>query len=670
MTNEKLDHVDSETISTDGASNIVDYKSLEMTTKSQPVDFAKLPKAFRVNLDDLATSIFDPRGGRALVVGYAVTGKTFFIEQFIGHIDRYLEKIEQDKLVFVKLNTEDAIQIEAQPGAWRTYMSNLISRTGLREEEICFVTESFDVANSLSVFGGKCKIIFELSIFTFEQIRRMEASGKSKTWFSWQNIDLNFMRCTKDEIATLLYESLSTNLEKSFNVKILKKDILMFINYCLKNIPELLQNAEGDKKKIIVPPGVWAAAITRLAGAMAFASDEDLHNSKTGQKIFGRVVAKIFNEVRNELEEYLNLNDDDDEAMEGFIPEFMEGMGLTFVRGTDPSASPEGAETPANPATTSHLVFGDFETLTERLESEVIGQSGAVESVVEGLLVPAAGLNDSTKPIRSMMFLGPTGVGKTKLALTLAAELMIDPLNVVRLDMSEYSQQNEAVKLFGAPPGYVGHGQGGALTTPVEKNPRSLILLDEVEKAHPLIWDSFLQVFDSGRMTTGAGKVVDFSQTVIVMTSNLGSRELARKSAGFLIGHNSAATKSDTEIQNTILKEVEQFFKPEMINRIDDLIIFKDLSLETTRKIVSKEIDLVRHRANLAGYALEEPSDDIIEAILQKTDVSKYGARQIQRTVLKYISNPIARSMLKKADSSMDLSLVINDNQEISVLEK
>jgi hypothetical protein len=665
MTNENLNHADSETISTDDASNTLDFKSLEMITKSQPVDFAKLPKALRVNLDDLATSIFDPRGGRALVIGYAVSGKTFFIEQFIGHVDRYLEKIEQDKLIFVRLNSEDAINIEKIPGGYRAYVQSLTTVTGLREEEICFVTESFDVANSLSVFGGKCKIIFELSIFTFDQIQRMESSGKSKNWLSWEKIDLNFMHCTKDEIATLIYESLSEKLEKSFSVKILKKDILIFINYCLKNIPELMSS---EDKKIVVPPGVWAIAITRLAGAIAFSSDDDLVN-KTGSKVFGRVVAKIFNEIQGELQEYLSLNDD--EAFEGGFPEFMEGMGLTFVRGGEPQTS-ESSKNSASleDAAPSHLVFGDFDTLTERLESEVIGQSAAVESVVEGLLVPAAGLNDSTKPIRSMMFLGPTGVGKTKLALTLAAELLIDPLNVVRLDMSEYSQPNEAVKLFGAPPGYVGHGQGGALTTPVEANPRSLILLDEVEKAHPLVWDSFLQVFDSGRMTTGAGKVVDFSQTVIVMTSNLGSRELARKSAGFLIGNHSVASKSDSEIQSTILKEVEQFFKPELINRLDDLIIFKDLSTETTRKIVSKEIDLVRHRANLAGYTLEEPGADIIEAILQKTDVSKYGARQIQRTVLKYISNPIARSMLKKADSSMELTLVINDKQEISVLEK
>lgn len=662
MTDERLDYKDPEQTAHNDSGDSLDLKFLEMTTRSQPIDFAKLPKAVRVNLDDLATSIFDPRGGRALVIGYAVTGKTFFIEQFIGHIDRYLAKIEQNKLIFFKLNSDAATQIESLPGGYRSYVENLISLTGLREEEICFVTESFDVASALSVYGGKCKIIFELSIFTFDQIRRMESSGKSKNWLSWEKVDMNFVHCTKDEIATLIYESLSSDLEKSFNVKILKKDILIFVNYCLKNIPELIGE---DGKTIVVPPGIWAMAITRLAGALAFSSDDDLHN-KTGNKIFGRVVAKIYNEMSGEFSEYLSLNDD--EGMEGLTPEMIEGMGLSFIR-HELSAS-GNSENESTPPPVTSLVFGDFDTLTERIEEEVIGQSQAVEAVVEGLLVPAAGLNDETKPIRSMMFLGPTGVGKTKLALTLAAELMIDPLNIVRLDMSEYAQPNEAVKLFGAPPGYVGHGQGGALTTPIEKNPRSLILLDEVEKAHPLIWDTFLQVLDAGTMTTGAGKQIDFSKTVIVMTSNLGSRELARKSAGFLVGNQTIASKSDAEIQSTILKEVEHFFKPELINRIDDLIIFKDLSLDTTRKIVSKEIDLVGHRANLAGYTLEKPSVDIIEAILQKTDVSKYGARQIQRTVLKYISNPIARSMLKKDDSSMELALVINEKNEISVLEK
>lgn len=664
MTDEILNHKDSEQTLNNDSSKSLDLKSLEMTTKSQPIDFAKLPKAVRVNLDDLATSIFDPRGGRALVIGYAITGKTFFIEQFIGHIDRYLEKIPQDKLIFVKLNADRAAQIENNPGGYRAYVENLVSTTGLREEEICFVTESFDIASALSVYGGNCKIIFELSIFTFDQIRRMESSGKSKNWLSWGKIDTNFIHCTKDEIATLIYESLSSDLEKSFNVKILKKDILIFINYCLKNIPELI--LDPADKLIVVPPGVWAMAITRLAGALAFSSDADLSN-KNGNKVFARVVAKVYNESCDEFTEYLSLNDEDEFA--GLSPEMLEGMGMHIIQTGGLAASGNSENDKIAPAPASP-VFSDFDSLTERLEEEVIGQPEAVEAVVEGLLVPAAGLNDTAKPIRSMMFLGPTGVGKTKLALTLAAELMIDPLNVVRLDMSEYSQPNEAVKLFGAPPGYVGHGQGGALTTPVEKNPRSLILLDEVEKAHPLIWDTFLQVLDAGVMTTGAGKQIDFSKTVIVMTSNLGSRELARKSAGFFVGNQTISSKSDAEISSTILKEVEQFFKPELINRIDDLIIFKDLSLDTTRKIVAKEIDLIAHRANLAGYTLQKPGADIIEAILQKTDVSKYGARQIQRTVLKYISNPIARSMLKKIGSSMELAFIINDKNEISVLEK
>jgi hypothetical protein len=665
MTDEMLDHKDPEQASNGSSSKEFDSANLEMPRKSQPIDFEKLPKAFRVGLDDLATTIFDPRGGRAFVIGYALSGKTFFIEQFIGHIDRYLEKIEQDKLAFIRLNSEDAVKIEQFPGGYSGWLEHLIATSGYREEEICFVTESFDAANALSVYGGKCKIIFELSIFTFDQIRRMETSGKSKNWLSWEKIDLNFIHCTKAEIATLIYESLSEKLEKSYNIKLLKKDILIFLNFCIRNMPEILD----EDKKLVVPPGIWAVAISRLAGAMAFSSDSDLH-AKNGSKVFGKVVTKIFNEINGEFSEYVGLNGG--EEFGGLTPEMMEGMGIRFLTPQQFAAAseedPEGNSESSN--SSSPIIFGDFDTLTERLENEVIGQETAVESVVEGLLVPAAGLNDGKKPIRSMMFLGPTGVGKTKLALTLAEELMIDPLNVVRLDMSEYSQPNEAVKLFGAPPGYIGHGQGGALTNPIEKNPRSLILLDEVEKAHPLIWDSFLQVLDAGTMTTGSGKMVDFTQTVIVMTSNLGSRELAKKSVGFLSGNHLASTKSDHEIQSTILKEVEQFFKPELINRIDDLIIFRDLTIDSTRKIVSKEIELVCHRANMAGYTLDKPSDDIIEAILQKTDVSKYGARQIQRTILKYISNPIARSMLKKGDSSMELFLALNDKNEISVLEK
>lgn len=644
-----------------------DLKTLDMVAKSQPIIFESLPKAVRADLDSMASSIFDPHGGRTLVIGFPMAGKSFFIEQFANNIDRYLEKTNQDELLFIVLSAQDISVIESLPGRYSTYIESILHATKLKPEEICFVTESFEIATALSIYADKCKIIFELSVFTYNQLIQLELNGQSKTWMSWPAVDVNFTHCSKSELTNLLYDSLSEQLLKAFKVEIKKKDILVFINYALKTIPALMSS--NDKDKIVVPPGVWANAIRRLAGALAFTSELSMQDKK-GKTVFAKVVIKTFEEIRDNFDEYLSLdNDDDSGTLDGLPTELLDAMGIKLVKA--PRAAGQDIEKKENPKSTlGPLLFSDFDTLSERLMKEVIGQDAAVETAVEGLIVPAAGLNDTTKPIRSMLFLGPTGVGKTKLALTLAEKLMKEPLHVVRLDMSEYSQANEAVKLFGAPPGYVGHGQGGALTSAVQAHPHSLILLDEVEKAHPLIWDSFLQVLDAGRMTTGTGVEVDFTKTVIVMTSNLGSKELAKKSSGFSIASSSIQVDNTEKNKKVILEKVEEFFKPELINRIDELVIFQELSEDTTRKILVKEIETVFHRAALAGFTLKSPSADIIEVLLNKSNVSKYGAREIQRVVLKNVSGPIARSMLKKELGSMNLSLTINDKNEISVLEK
>lgn len=668
MTNDRLKETipASDSDSTDFPAHF-EIRTIDTEANSQPINFEDLPKAVRADLDDLASNIFDPHGGRSFVLGFPMTGKSFFIEQFAGNIDRYLERTDQNELLFIQLNSSDIPLIESLPGKYDTYIASILDQTGLKEEELCFVTESFEVANQLSVNARKSKIVFELSVYTYNQLLHLEMNGQSKTWMSWPTIDMNFIHCTKTEIANLLHASLAEQLEQAYKVEIKKKDILVFINYCVKQIPELISLEEPGK--IVVPPGIWAAAIRKLAGALAFASDSSLQD-RSGNKVFARVITRVFDEVRTSFDEFLNMNIDAESALDGLPRELLEQMGIQVVSvkpGASGAPAEAGKDSETKPPT---LTFGDFDTLSDRLRKEVIGQDEAVKSVVEGLIVPAAGLNDSSKPIRSMLLLGPTGVGKTKLATTLANELMSEPLHVIRLDMSEYSQTNEAVKLFGAPPGYVGYGQGGTLTTAVENHPNSLILLDEVEKAHPMIWDAFLQVLDAGRMTSGTGNEIDFSHTVIVMTSNLGSKELSRKSPGFVPAMGALPVEPNKLVaKTTILKEVERFFKPELVNRIDELIIFDSLSEETARKIIDKEIGIVYQRAHLAGFSLSSPSTDIIEALLQKSDVSKYGAREIQRIVLKHVSSPIARSMLKKGRTSKDISLTMDDHKEISVLE-
>lgn len=315
------------------------------------------------------------------------------------------------------------------------------------------------------------------------------------------------------------------------------------------------------------------------------------------------------------------------------------------------------------------LQFNEIEKFEETLKQEVLGQDGAIDTIVDSMIVPAAGLNDETKPIKSMIFLGPTGTGKTKTATTIAQSLATSPMNLVRIDMSEYSQPHEAAKLLGAPPGYAGFDKGGVLTNAVKANPNSVILLDEIEKADPKIWDSFLQILDAGRMTDGTGNVVDFTQTVIIMTSNIGAGELKKRSMGFIMGNEKEAYQQRQKDSKAIItKALESEFRPELINRIDELVIFNELSKDISRQIVRKEIEIINKRLQSRGYELDEINNDIIDEILSKSNVSTYGAREIQRVILRNLSSPIAKTIVKNKDlASKKLVLQLDEDRNISI---
>ena len=235
--------------------------------------------------------------------------------------------------------------------------------------------------------------------------------------------------------------------------------------------------------------------------------------------------------------------------------------------------------------------------MRKRLGEKVFGQDEILEKVTNSLSIPVAGLNDKNKPLRSFLFLGTSGVGKTKLAQTLSEELYETKQEILRLDMSEFSEKHTSMKLFGAPPSYVGYEQGGVLTNFAKEHPYGIILLDEVEKAYPEVWDSFLQVFDAGRMTDGQGDTADFSNNIFIMTSNLGSNELNRKKSGFqTMSEEEMYRERQENAKNVIMRELEHFFRVEFINRIDDIVVFNELKPEFLRKIVKNEVNLVFSR--------------------------------------------------------------------------
>ena len=287
-------------------------------------------------------------------------------------------------------------------------------------------------------------------------------------------------------------------------------------------------------------------------------------------------------------------------------------------------------------------------TLEDQLHKRVVGQDEGVKRVTDAILRSKAGIKDPTKPIGSFLFLGPTGVGKTELAKTLAENLFDDEQNMVRIDMSEYMEKYSVSRLIGAPPGYVGYEEGGQLTEAVRRKPYSVVLFDEIEKAHPDVFNVLLQVLDDGRLTDGQGRTVDFTNTVIIMTSNLGSTLLREhtKSMGFTAEHKEGETTDFEEIKGKIMDTVKRTFRPEFINRIDEIIVFHPLTEDDLKKIVRLLMVKVEKKMDSMHVALKV-SDKAFEQIIKDGTDVEYGARPLRRTIQREVEDAIAELILE-----------------------
>ncbi len=283
--------------------------------------------------------------------------------------------------------------------------------------------------------------------------------------------------------------------------------------------------------------------------------------------------------------------------------------------------------------------------MEEELHQRIIGQDEAVKNISQAIRRSRTGLKDARKPIGSFLFLGPTGVGKTELARTLADYMFGDKDSLIRVDMSEFMEKYSVSRLIGAPPGYVGYEEGGSLTEDVRRKPYSVVLLDEIEKAHPEVFNILLQIFDNGQITDNLGHKVVFRNTVIIMTSNLGTRELKSKGLGFQKGGETEMNYED--IKEKVLEEAKKTFRPEFINRLDELIVFHPLKKEHIFKIVKIMMKELEERLNAQEIELV-PSKEVLEFLAEKGFDPEYGARPLQRTIRKLIEDPLAEEMLKK----------------------
>ncbi len=282
--------------------------------------------------------------------------------------------------------------------------------------------------------------------------------------------------------------------------------------------------------------------------------------------------------------------------------------------------------------------------MEENLHRRIVGQEDAVRAVADAIRRNRAGITSSRRPIGSFLFLGPTGVGKTELARALAAFLLDDESRIIRLDMSEYMERHEVSKMIGAPPGYIGYGEGGQLTERVRRNPYSVVLLDEVEKAHPDVFNMLLQILEDGQLTDAQGRTVSFRNTILIGTSNLGTESLSPEKRP--IGFVQAATPGYDEAKQLVLHEVKKFFKPEFLNRLDDVIVFHYLEREHVRQIAGMFVEELIERMRLQQIIMEvDPV--VVDKLARDGFDMVYGARPLRREVERQLENPLAMKIVK-----------------------
>lgn len=338
-------------------------------------------------------------------------------------------------------------------------------------------------------------------------------------------------------------------------------------------------------------------------------------------------------EEKSKLEDYKLLKQEVTEDEIGFIVSQMTGIPVTRLVETEKEK---------------------LLNLADTIHEKVIGQDEAVESVTNAILRSRAGIADPNRPIGSFLFLGPTGVGKTELAKALALNLFDDERNIVRIDMSEYMEKHSVSRLIGAPPGYIGYEEGGQLTESVRRNPYSIILMDEIEKAHPDVFNILLQLLDEGTLTDSKGVVVDFKNTIIIMTSNIGSLELLEEVKDGVISE---------ETRKNVTNQLYGYFKPEILNRMDDIIIFKPLTEDNIKGIVNKLLDELVRR--VASRNIELTYDEKVSAWVATAGFDmKFGARPLKRFIQSQIENKLSVELIRHGiEDGMKIHLDYVDDQ-------
>lgn len=356
-------------------------------------------------------------------------------------------------------------------------------------------------------------------------------------------------------------------------------------------------------------------------------------------------LSKADNPIAEAIERYIEEEDEDEEE---------EDMNVVFTT--------ETAKDKKKPVRIQKKTFDDVRpedilTLGKRIKAQVFGQDEAIDRLIRGIKRAKAGLHETNRPIVTALLTGQTGSGKTKTCKVIAEELIQESNALIRIDCSEYGREHEVMKLLGAPPSYVGFEEGGILSNKLTQYPFCVILFDEIEKAHPNLFDILLQIFDEARLTDSKGRLVSFSQAVIIMTSNLGSREIDKALGGSMGFATAKKDDQDVNVDKIVMTRLKKFFKPEFLNRIDEIVVFKTLGQDVCHKIVELELMKIRRRLSKRGYKVV--FDGSVAAYLVKEGFTpEYGARPLLRIIKKQITDVLADEILSSNLDELDKLVV------------
>lgn len=650
------------------------FKDYSASIQSDRLSLEAMPSELKDAVYSLAGALLDPESMKTIIYGGPLAGKSFVTEQVILNMKELIKQSHMETIEFYSYSEFDVMEVQNPQALREAFGQFMAQRPELKPENVCFVTESIEAALFITSHLPGVRLLLEMNTESFHQVMRTAHSRASRIWNSWQIVQVDNYAYTPSQLAKLLELTILPRMAARYKDALTPKQLRSFLTYAFREMPEILEEYE-NKKFTTVPPGVWASCLKQLVSNINHKRLQEF-TTKQGAVRLNRLMAYTLDECEGYFRPYLGLEEG------GLLPEELEALfngvgskpvvisaddlpeGMSLKQLLERQG--DGSEEPAIPV--EPLKFKDVDSLEERLKRTIMGQEEALEKVSNGMVVSAAGLNDPHKPLKSFLFLGPTGVGKTQLALDLAKQVAEEEMHVVRIDMSEYQSAHEVAKLFGAPPGYLGFEKGGILTSAVAEHPKSIVLLDEIEKAHDKIFDAFLQVLDAGHMTDSMGKVIDFTQTIVIMTSNLGVAEAVKPRGGFaaraLEAEAFVARRRDNRA--TIMRELERTLRPEFLNRIDEIVIFDELTPDIARRIVSREISIVSERLDSRGYKLSQPSEDILDLILEKSDIARYGAREVQRNVLRNVSEPLARFVVTHKEAK-HLTLALDGERRITV---